>query len=78
MLNDDLFPRDFIYALDVPSNYIGAAKIFGGDNKNFVVNIAPDDCPDVEDIFPKKHDKSLRGDKLFSAGQCDSRRSRRT
>ena len=60
MLNDDLFPRDFIFALDVPSNYIGAAKIFGGDNKNFVVTIEPDDCPDVEDIFPKRHDKYLR------------------
>ena len=62
MFGDDLFPKDFIYALDVPSNYIGAAKIFGGNggNKNFVVNIEPDDCPDVEDIFPKRHDKSLR------------------
>ncbi|WP_240328705.1 hypothetical protein [Helicobacter suis] len=24
----DLFPQDFIYALDVPTNYFGAQKIF--------------------------------------------------
>lgn len=27
MLGDDLFPRDFIYALEAPTNYIGAASI---------------------------------------------------
>lgn len=64
MLNDDLFPRDFIFALDVPDNYIGAQKIFGGDYKNFVVTIEPDDLPDVEEIFPKRHDKYLRVNEL--------------
>ena len=29
MLDHDLFPRDFIYALEAPSNYIGARSIFG-------------------------------------------------
>lgn len=29
MEGDDLFPRDFVYALDAPSNYIGAKKMFG-------------------------------------------------
>lgn len=29
MLGDDLFPRDFIYALSPPSNYIGPNKLFG-------------------------------------------------
>ncbi len=28
MLEDDLFPRDFIYALDAPSNYFGPKKVF--------------------------------------------------
>lgn len=28
MLGDDLFPRDFIYCLDPPSNYFGAQKVF--------------------------------------------------
>lgn len=29
MRGDDLFPRDFIYSLEPPSNYIGADSIFG-------------------------------------------------
>lgn len=29
---DDLFPRDFIYALDAPTNYVGARQIFGDDS----------------------------------------------
>jgi hypothetical protein len=28
MLGDDLFPRDFIYTLEVPSNYVGPQQIF--------------------------------------------------
>ena len=27
--DEDLFPRDFIYGLEAPSNYVGAAKVFG-------------------------------------------------
>ncbi len=64
MLNDDLFPRDFIYSLDVPSNYIGADKIFGGDYKNFLVQIEPAACPDVELYFPKNHRINLRVKRL--------------
>ena len=33
MLGDDLFPRDYIYALSPPSNYIGSNAIFGDDAK---------------------------------------------
>lgn len=32
MIGDDLFPRDFIYALDAPTNYVGARLIFGEDS----------------------------------------------
>ncbi len=60
MLNDDLFPKDFIFALDVPSNYIGAEKIFDGDCKNILVPIKPADDPDVELYFPKGHKKNLQ------------------
>ena len=35
----DLFPRDFIYALDAPSNYFGAEKIFNKDNEKYIVEI---------------------------------------
>ncbi|MCL2768386.1 MAG: hypothetical protein FWE49_06660, partial [Synergistaceae bacterium] len=31
MRSDDLFPRDFIYSLSPPTNYIGAESIFGED-----------------------------------------------
>lgn len=29
MLGDDLFPRDFIYTLEAPSNYLGPTTVFG-------------------------------------------------
>ena len=29
MRGDDLFPRDFIYSLSPPTNYIGADRVFG-------------------------------------------------
>lgn len=66
MFSDDLFPRDFIYALDVPNNYIGAEKIFGNNDeyKNFLVPIQPDNFPDVEEIFPKRHKIILQVNKL--------------
>lgn len=35
----DLFPSDFIYALDAPSNYFGAEKIFNKENEKYVVEI---------------------------------------
>ncbi len=34
MIGEDLFPRDFIYALDAPSNYIGARTIFPTTNED--------------------------------------------
>ena len=33
-IGEDLFPRDFIINIKAPSNYIGAAKIFGYENSN--------------------------------------------
>ncbi len=63
MYEDDLFPRDFIYALSPPTSdqplksfggYIGTEQIFGdtpiGD---FIVPLE-----DIEDILPKKHKSS--------------------
>lgn len=62
----DLFPSNFIYALDTPSNYIGAVKIFGsesscGDEK------APNEymleeinTNETEQIIPYKHKKDLK------------------
>ncbi|WP_104708101.1 hypothetical protein [Helicobacter ailurogastricus] len=38
-ISKDLFPRDFIYALDVPSNYCGAQKIFTNRLGRYLVDI---------------------------------------
>ncbi|WP_168354970.1 Z1 domain-containing protein [Clostridium sartagoforme] len=34
MKNEDLFPKDYIYCLNAPSNYIGARDIFGEDGEH--------------------------------------------
>lgn len=54
MLSDDLFPRDFIYTLDPPSNYRGMGTYFG----------EPDPPPrqlveltDLDPILPTRHKK---------------------
>ncbi|RYG97948.1 MAG: hypothetical protein EON58_08500 [Alphaproteobacteria bacterium] len=52
----DLFPKNFIYSLRAPTNYIGAASLFLDD--------APfaDQLIDIEDaaaVFPPKHKKHL-------------------
>ena len=44
MLKHDLFPRDFIYALEAPSNYIGARTIFGEDAPYGYMLESNDDC----------------------------------
>ena len=57
MTGDDLFPRDFIYVLSPPSNYIGADGIFGESSnyKDCLVTIDED----IENFFPFKHKKDL-------------------
>ena len=52
MENDDLFPADYIYALDPPTNYIGSNELFG-DNATYSKALLPID--DAEDFFPYKH-----------------------
>ncbi len=60
MLEDDLFPRDFIYCLDAPSNYFGPGKVFSDDD---VDNVASSSIlkiiNDAEDHCPLKHEKTL-------------------
>ncbi|WP_457748294.1 Z1 domain-containing protein [Sulfurimonas sp.] len=51
-LSKDLFPRDFIYALDAPTNYFGARKIFLENRDKYIVEI-----DDYEDFLPIKHKK---------------------
>jgi hypothetical protein len=54
----DLFPSDFIYALDAPTNYIGAERMFSatGDNQKMIAQINEDKFLEV---FPDKHKKNL-------------------
>ncbi len=57
MLKQDLFPRDFIYALEAPSNYIGARGMFGESAPYGYMLEANDDC---ENALPIKHKKDDR------------------
>lgn len=52
MLGDDLFPRDFIYALEAPTNYFGPSVVFLGDDseEKFLREI-----DDAEDVLPLVH-----------------------
>eukprot|EP01037_Dinobryon_pediforme_P010930 gene10930-11013_t len=50
----DLFPKDFIYALDAPSNYFGARKIFIENADKYLVPI-----DDNEDSIPYSHKKDF-------------------
>lgn len=55
MLGDDLFPRHFIYALEAPTNYIGAASIFPSEAKyHYMIN----DNSDCDYYVPLKHKKT--------------------
>ena len=57
MLTDDLFPTHFIKALDPPSNYVGASRMFTGtgDLRAFSVRVVKD----YQDILPLKHKKDI-------------------
>lgn len=52
MLADDLFPRDYIYCLDAPTNYIGARNIFGTNAEHpYMVQ----EIKDAEEYYPQSH-----------------------
>jgi hypothetical protein len=62
MLKADLFPEHFIYALDSPSNYFGANKVFIDSDKNLRI------IDDVEEhIFSYRHKKDWNGNRLFNS-----------
>ena len=47
----DLFPRDFIYSLDPPTNYVGASALFLGEGNLDCIR----DVEDHEDLLPTGH-----------------------
>jgi hypothetical protein len=53
-LGRDLFPKDFIYALDAPTNYFGARRIFLESDRKSLVAI-----DDWIGILPLNHKKDL-------------------
>ncbi|PGC94864.1 Z1 domain-containing protein [Bacillus toyonensis] len=66
MVGDDLFPRDFIYVLSPPSNYIGADGIFG-DFPKYDKCLVQIDEEEITNFFPFKHKKDLEVDVLPSS-----------
>jgi hypothetical protein len=62
MLEDDLFPKHFIKALDPPSNYVGATRVFAteGDLRSTMVKIVAD----YATILPLRHKSDQRVDEL--------------
>ena len=64
MVEEDLFPKDYIYSLNAPSNYIGARDIFAedGDASSMLVEINDDimDPTSIEVILPLKHKAYIR------------------
>jgi len=66
MLEDDLFPEDFIYVLSPPSNYIGADGIFG-DSPKYRDCLMGIDTDEIESFFPLKHKKEHEVDDLPSS-----------
>ena len=58
-LSDDLFPKDYVYSLNAPSNYIGARNIFNDDGEYNTMLVSLDDDPENKDgiayILPLKH-----------------------
>lgn len=62
MYGDDLFPKDFIYLLSPPTDYIGAENIFGDDEGktekylNVLESLYPQE---MDAFFPFNHNKNL-------------------
>ncbi|RWX02206.1 Z1 domain-containing protein [Flavobacterium cerinum] len=50
----DLFPKDFIYALDAPTNYFGARKIFLDTDGKHLIEVT-----DNEEDLPTNHKKDF-------------------
>ncbi|MDG0810603.1 Z1 domain-containing protein [Cohnella rhizosphaerae] len=63
MVGDDLFPRDFIYVLSPPTNYIGSNAMFGEEAK-YEKSIVQINTEEIECFFPFRHKKDLAVDDL--------------
>lgn len=59
MKGQDLFPRDFIYCLEAPDNYLGPDGIFIEEQDAFLR-----DVEDAEDVLPRSHRSDFVPDHL--------------
>ena len=57
-LEDDLFPRDYVYSLDAPTNYVGSVKTFGMSED--VKTDGLTELDDVEEFIPLGHKSRLQ------------------
>lgn len=58
---NDLFPENFVYSLNPPSNYIGPSSIFAEDGRHSYHLV---DIEDVEEEIPEKHNKDHKISRL--------------
>ena len=54
MLDDDLFPRDFIYCLDAPTNYFGPGKVFLHEESSDRILCTINDAEDYIELSHKR------------------------
>ena len=66
MKKEDLFPKDYIYALNAPSNYIGARDIFSekGKYRNMCIEFTEEEEEELEDLLPLNHKSGFNIPKL--------------
>lgn len=55
-VREELFPRDFIYCLDAPSNYFGAERVFLDEEESRKILREIDDC---EGLIPHGHKQDI-------------------
>lgn len=59
MLKEDLFPKDYIYSLNAPSNYIGARDIFSKNGKYNKTMLEVIDYEAIQELLPISHKGDL-------------------
>lgn len=68
MVAEDLFPKDYIYSLNAPSNYIGARNIFDEDGQQgYMLEKIDDNAENPESIafiLPLRHKSTIQVRKL--------------
>lgn len=65
-VDNDLFPRDFVYSLESPTNYVGSVKTFGTTEKKSEDGLTylDDIKDDIEKIIPLGHKSHLQVHRL--------------